>query len=85
MTTPAPKDHNQESKDIIKRMLNIMTEQDTLSEDLKELKAEAKAKGLNMKAIALAIKEHRNPIDEDVKQSANIYFKESGGNYDLFP
>lgn len=84
MTAPAPKEHNLEISGIVKRMLNILTEQDTLAEDLKELKAEAKAKGMNAKALALALKEHRAPIDEDIKQLANTYFKESGGNYDLF-
>lgn len=76
--------HNSEAKAFIERMLNIMTEQDTLAGDLKELKAKAKEKGMDMKAISLAIKEHRSPVDRGVKFKANQYFKESGGNYDLF-
>lgn len=84
MTSPAPAHHNSEIKSIINRILNIMSERDTLDEDLKELKAEAKAKGLDSKALALALKEHRKPIDDNTKQLANTYFKESGGNYDLF-
>ncbi len=76
--------HNSEEKALIKRILNVMQEQDTLAEDLKELKAEGKGKGLDMKAIALAVKEHRSPIEKELKTKANIYFRESGGNYDLF-
>lgn len=87
MTEPAPKEHNNDVKAIIGRILNVMTEQDTLAEDLKELKEELKAKSLDPKAIKgimLAIKEHRSPIDRAIKESANHYFRESGGNYDLF-
>ncbi len=84
MPKPAPKGHNSDASALIKRMLNVLTEQDTLAEDLKELKAEWKAAGFDTKALSLALREHRNPVDADVKAKANQYFKESGGNYDLF-
>ncbi len=84
MTKPAEAGHNIEIQGIIKRMLAIMTEQDTLAEDLKELKAEAKGKGIDSKALSIAIKEHRNPVEQNTKNLANVYFSNSGGQYDIF-
>jgi len=71
----------------IKRWLNILAEQDTLAEDLKELKAEIKANGFDkndMKAMALAIKEHRAIPEKPVREKANQFFLESGGQYSIF-
>ncbi len=82
--TEATIGHNTEIQGIIKRMLNIMTEQDTLAEDLKELKLEAKDKGIDGKALAIAIKEHRCPIDKNTRALANTYFSNSGGQYEIF-
>jgi uncharacterized protein (UPF0335 family) len=76
--------HNSEAKALITRILNVMSEQDTLAEDLKELKSEGKTKDLDMKAVMIAVKELRKPIEKDLKLKANQYFRESGGNYDLF-
>lgn len=84
MNKPASEGHNSDVKAIITRMIVILTEQDTLAEDMKELKLEAKNKGLDAKAISLAIKEIRKPIEKALKEKANQYFRESGGNYDLF-
>lgn len=84
MTSPAQAGHNNDQQAIIKRMLTILSEQDTLTEDMKELKKEAKALGMKAKAIALALREHRKPVDEDTKNLANQYFLGSGGQYSIF-
>ena len=87
MTKPAAKGHNTDSANIIKRWLNILNEIDTLQEDLKELKEEAKGKGfgkVEMKAMAIAVKEHRNERNAHLTQTANKFFLESGGQYSIF-
>lgn len=87
MTKLAAEGHNTDSANIIKRWLNILNEVDTLQEDLKELKEEAKGKGfgkVEMKAMALVIKEHRKPLEVNVKAYANEYFANSNGQYVIF-
>lgn len=87
MTKPAKIGDNNEASAYIKRWLNILTEIDTLQEDLKELKEEAKSKGFDkndMKAMALAIKEHRNIPEKEIRAKANTFFCSSGGQYSIF-
>ena len=74
---------NTNVKSYLDRAINIMNEQDTLAEDLKELILEAKENGINSKAFSLALKELRKPIDAEVKRLVNVYTEE-GGQFKLF-
>jgi uncharacterized protein (UPF0335 family) len=79
--------HNATAAGYIKRWLNILSEQDTLSEDLKELKAEIKANGFDkndLKAMTLVVKEHRQIPEKPVREKANQFFADSGGQYLIF-
>ncbi len=87
MTNPATIGDNATAGAYIKRWLNILSEQDTLSEDLKELKIEIKAGGFDksdMKAMALAVKEHRAIPEKPIREKANQFFADSGGQYVIF-
>lgn len=74
---------NTDIKNYFNRAENILTEIDTLQEDYKELMAEAKSNGLDVKALKLALKEKRNPIAADLKQKVN-YYLEASGQFTLF-
>jgi uncharacterized protein (UPF0335 family) len=78
MTKPATVGDNSAVKSYIDRATNIMTEQETLAEDLKELWQEAKDNGLDTKALKAAVKELRKPIDDDFKQKVNYYIEATG-------
>ena len=82
MTKPAPSGDNS-VKSYIDRAMNIMTEQDTLAEDLKELWAEAKERGVDVKAAKVAIRQLRTPIDPEFKATVNSYL-EVAGQFVLF-
>ena len=87
MTKPATIGDNADAAGIIKRWLNILSEVDTLQEDLKELKEEAKGKGfgkVEMKAMAIAVKEHRSERNAHLTATANKFFADSGGQYTIF-
>lgn len=75
--------HNADPKTIITRLCTLLDEQDGLAEDIKELKVEAKAAGLDMKALGIAIKEIRKPLDEELKAIVNTYI-EANGQHALF-
>jgi len=79
MSKAATKGHNSaDPKTIINRLCTLLDEKDGLAEDIKELKAEAKASGLDMKALQIAVKQIRKPLDEELKAAANSYIEASG-------
>ena len=79
MPKPATKGHNTaDAKAIITRLCTLLDEQDGLAEDIKELKLEAKAGGLDMKALGIAIKQIRKPLEDELKATANSYMEASG-------
>lgn len=78
MTKPATVGDNSDAKSIMSRAENIMNEQDTLAEDLKELWEEGKSKGHDIKAMKAAIKAKRKPLDDDFKQKVNYYSEVTG-------
>ncbi len=80
---PASTGHNTDAKAIITRLCTLLDEADGLAEDIKELKAEAKAGGLDMKALGIAIRQIRKPLDEELKAAANSYM-EANGQHALF-
>lgn len=87
MTKPATQGHNQDTANIIKRWLSLLSEQDDVAASIKDLKEECKGKGFTkheMKAMALVIREHRNPVDKIVKEKANQFFADSDGQYTIF-
>ncbi len=75
---------NTHIKSIVERMMRLLDDKESIEEDIKELKKEAKGQGFNMKALNLVIKEHRKPIEQEIKITSNLYFKNSGGQYLLF-
>ncbi len=75
---PATVGHNADAKAIITRICTLLDEQDGLAEDIKELKAEAKAAGFDMKALGIAIKQIRKPLDEELKIVVNSYIEANG-------
>ena len=84
MPKAATKGHNSvDAAQIIKRLCTLLDEADGLAEDIKELKAEAKAGGLNTKALMAAIKEIRNPLDDEIKATINSYL-DANGQHALF-
>ena len=74
---------NVDIKNYFARAENILNEIDTLSEDYKELMQEAKANGIDCKALKAALKEKRKPLDPDFKKTVNLYL-EIDGQYQLF-
>ena len=74
---------NTNVKSYLDRAINIMNEQDTLAQDLKELKIEAKDNGVDMKAFMGALKEIRKPTEPVLKAKINAYLEE-GGQFKLF-
>ena len=82
MTKPATQGDNS-VKSYIDRAKNIMDEQDTLAEDMKELWAEAKGNGVDVKAAKAALKEIRKPVDKEFKDKVNSYL-EVAGQFVLF-
>lgn len=86
MTKPAEIGDNADAKKIIDRWIALLEEQDKFAEDLKELKIEAATKfnKKQLKAMALVVKEHRKPMDSEVKAFANTFFANSGGQYQMF-
>lgn len=77
MTTPATVGDNS-IKSYIDRAINIMNEQDTLTEDLKELMKEAKNNSIDTKAMKTAIRQIRTPIDSEFKAVVNSYLEVHG-------
>lgn len=77
MTQPAKAGDNS-AKSYIDRAINIMTEQDTLKEDLKELFEEAKNNGEDVKAMRIAIRQIRTPIEDELKEKVNSYLEVKG-------
>lgn len=75
---PAVSGHNIDAKTIISRLCTLLDEQDGLAEDISELKKEAKAGGLDMKALGIAVKQIRKPLDEELKATVNSYIEDSG-------
>jgi uncharacterized protein (UPF0335 family) len=87
MTNPAIIGDNADATGIIKRWLNLLAEQDDIGAALKDLKEEAKGRGFSkgdMKAMAIAVREHRKAIDPVLKINANKFFADSGGQYQIF-
>ena len=70
--------HNADAKTIINRLCTLLDEADGLGEDIRELKKEAKAAGLDTKALNIAVKQIRKPIDEELKAIVNIYIESTG-------
>ena len=70
--------HNTDPKTIINRLCALLDEADGLAEDISELKKEAKEAGIDMKALGIAIKQIRKPLDEELKATANSYIEASG-------
>ncbi len=84
---PATIGDNADAAGIIKRWLNLLTEHDDISDAIKDLKEEAKGKGfgkIEMKAMAIAVKEHRSERNAHLTQTANKFFADSGGQYQIF-
>ena len=77
MTEPAPKDHNVSIKDYLAHANNIENELDTLKEDKKELNAEMKDNGVDLKAFAVALKQMRKPIEAELMIKVNSYLNDS--------
>ena len=78
MTKPATVGDNSEVESYISRINSIVGEQNVLADDLKELCAEAKAKGLDVKALKAAAKELREPVDGEFKNKVNFYIEATG-------
>lgn len=74
---------NTDVKNYFSRAETILNEIDTLGEDYKELMKEAKANGIDVKALKLALKEKRKPLDAELKKTINSYLM-IDGQYELF-
>ena len=83
MTKPATVGDNSDVKSFVDRAGNIMDEIEGGNESLKDLWVEAKAKGLDVKALKAVVKQSRKPIDDDFKQKVN-YYSEATGQGRLF-
>lgn len=70
--------NNNDVKGYADRIGNIMTEQDTLREDLKEIYLEAKEKGVDVKALRSAIAIKRKEKDQPHRQKVNEYLQTMG-------
>lgn len=64
---------NADVKKYAERVISSLDEKDGLSEDIKELKVEAKENGIDMKALDEAIKYHRKPPEKDHVATVNKY------------
>jgi len=69
---------NTDVKSYADRLINIETEIATLGQDKKELKEEAKASGVNIKALVAAVKIKMKERDLETEAVVNQYLGELG-------
>ncbi len=65
-------------KEYAERICRLEDEKDTLGEDIKEIYTEAKAGGVDTKALKTAIRAKRKEVDLGYKQKVNGYLEELG-------
>lgn len=75
---PSSVANNSDIAGYFKRVENILNKQETLAEDFKELMLEAKNAGIEVKALKIALKEKRKPLDKSLKEKINFYMNATG-------
>lgn len=70
-------------KSIVDRVNRLEDERQVLADDIKEVYAEAKSNGLNVKAIRKIIREQRRPPDAEVEALIETYKHKLGMLADL--
>lgn len=74
---------NTDVKGYFTRFETMLNEQETLADDMKELKTEATGKGIDVKAMLYAVKQKRKPMEKALKEKINFYMN-ADGQGDLF-
>ena len=74
---------NTDIKALLVRAGKVEDEMDAVKAEKKDLNAEIKASGVDMKAFRAALKEIRKPVDDELKTLTNMYL-ETAGQYKLF-
>lgn len=71
---------NTDIKSLGTRIATLMQERDGLNEDIKEIYTEAKAAGIDTKALRQAIAHSRKDIDPEYKAKVNLYSQQMGNS-----